>query len=305
MRKTVLLLTCITFSVAAWAQSESTFGISRIAYGTSSAAKGFSGAASSAETAWAAFSNAAAVPFSQQTFDTEFSYQQWAPDLSKSNCFGIAGSYNIVDRFGIALAGVMRRGEEIEDGMDENGVPLDAFTPSDVILGIGFGYRPLEWFSAGISLGYQQRKLYEGETLSAFSANVFVMGQYKDFSATLGVSNIGSQTSSGDKYDLPTSITLGLDCCHDFSEDHSADADLDLDYYFDGGVTLAFGAEYSFRELIFVRGGYHYGSDDAFLPSFATLGLGFHFSGIKLSAAYLLGSDYLDGTLTLGLGYQF
>lgn len=303
-RHFTLSLLFLALSLSVHAQSESTFGISRIAYSTSSAAKGFAGVASSSETAWAALSNAAAVPLSGKTLDTEFIYQQWAPDLSQSNCFGVAGSYRF-GKLGFSLAGVTRSGEKITDAMDENGAPLDDFTPKDIILGLGFGYRPLEWLSAGVSLGFQQRKLYEGETLSAFSASVFVMGQYKGLSAALGVSDFGTQTSSGDKYDLPTSVTLGIDYAHAFNEKHSLCADLDFDYYFDGGLTLAIGAEYSFRELLFVRGGYHYGSDDALLPSFATLGLGFRFKGIKISGACLLGSDYLDGTMTLGLGYQF
>lgn len=307
MRKIFLTLICLVALCATAFGQSSVYGISRIAYGTSSAAKGFSGVASMSETAWAAFSNAAAVPLSSNNFDSEIIYQNWAPDLSQTDCIGMAVSYKLPCKLGLSLAGVMRTGEDITGAMDENGAPLDDFTPKDCIVGLGVGYNFLDIFSAGINLGFQQRKLYEDETLSALSFSAFVMAKAFGGAATLGISNLGSQITSGDKYDLPTSLTLGLEYGYDFLENHNVTADVDFDYFLsdDGGVTLAGSLEYSFRKFIYLRGGYHCASDDAFLPSFATLGLGVRFLGIKISGAYLLGSDYLDGTMTLGLGYQF
>ena len=305
MRRIILSIAFLSVCLLASAQSESVYGISRIAYGSSSAAKAFSGVASTSGTAWAALSNAAAIPLSDNTLDAEFIYQQWAPDLSQSNCFGVAASYKLLGKLGVSVAGVMRVGEEITDAMDENGVPKADFTPKDAIAGLGVGYKFLDFLSAGANVGFQQRQLYVNETLRALSFNVFVMAQAFGGSAAVGISSVGTQISSGDKYDLPTSFTVGLEYGYDFLKDHRVSVDADFDYYFDGGLTFAGGLEYSFRRLVFLRGGYHYGSDDAFLPSFATLGLGFRFKGVKLSGAYLLGSDYLDGTMTIGLGYQF
>lgn len=307
MKKIVLTLGCLLTLCASVAGQSSVYGISRIAYGTSSAAKGFAGTASTSETAWAAFTNAASVPLSDKTFDSEFIYQQWAPDLSQSDCFGVAASYKLLGKIGISIAGVMRTGEDITGAMDENGAPMADFTPKDYIIGLGVGYKFLDLLSVGVNVGYQQRKLYVNENLNAISFNAFVMAKAFGGSATLGVSNVGSQLSSGDKYDLPTSITLGIEYGYDFLKHHNVTVDVDFDYFIgdDSGVTLAGGLEYSFRKIVYVRGGYHYGTDDAFLPSFATLGLGVRFLGIKLSGAYLVGSDYLDGTMTIGLGYQF
>ena len=70
-------------------------------------------------------------------------------------------------------------------------------------------------------------------------------------------------------------------------------------------MTAAAGVQYSFRDMVFARAGYHYGADKAVLPSFASAGLGVKFFGVELNVAYLFASDALGGTMTFGLGYSF
>lgn len=57
--------------------------------------------------------------------------------------------------------------------------------------------------------------------------------------------------------------------------------------------------------IAFLRAGYHYGTRDKGLPSFASTGLGLKFAGVELNAAYLFASEALGGTMTFGLGYSF
>lgn len=57
--------------------------------------------------------------------------------------------------------------------------------------------------------------------------------------------------------------------------------------------------------IAFLRAGYHYGTQDKGLPSFASAGLGLKFAGVELNAAYLFASEALGGTMTFGLGYSF
>lgn len=57
--------------------------------------------------------------------------------------------------------------------------------------------------------------------------------------------------------------------------------------------------------IVFLRAGYHYGTQDKGLPSFASAGLGVKFFGVELNAAYLFASDAIGGTMTFGLGYSF
>ena len=80
---------------------------------------------------------------------------------------------------------------------------------------------------------------------------------------------------------------------------------LDADYYFNGGIAAALGAEYSFNDMIFARAGYHYGTSKAIITYFVTVGLGARFVGIDINFAYLTGNDLIGNTLTVGLGYSF
>jgi len=57
--------------------------------------------------------------------------------------------------------------------------------------------------------------------------------------------------------------------------------------------------------MVFVRAGYHLGTDKAPLPSFATVGAGFKYAGFSLNVAYLTANNIIGNTLTFGLGVTF
>ena len=139
-----------------------------------------------------------------------------------------------------------------------------------------------------------------------FGADVQAQAVFGDFRAALGVANVGSsmKSASGEKFSVPSSILAAGDWRGEFGK-NGIEAMVDLNYYFSGSFTAAAGVQYDFRDMVFVRAGYHYGAKDAFLPSFATVGAGVKFFGVSVNAAYLLGNDVLKNTLTVGLGYSF
>ena len=79
---------------------------------------------------------------------------------------------------------------------------------------------------------------------------------------------------------------------------------VDADYFFKGGLAASFGATYAFDDMVFVRAGYRYGGQTV-VPSFASIGAGVKFIGIKLDLAYLIASEALGNTLALSLGHTF
>jgi hypothetical protein len=58
--------------------------------------------------------------------------------------------------------------------------------------------------------------------------------------------------------------------------------------------------------MVSFRAGYRYGGDSP-IPSFASVGAGVKFSGVKLDLAYLIagGDSPMKNTLAIGLGYSF
>ena len=57
-------------------------------------------------------------------------------------------------------------------------------------------------------------------------------------------------------------------------------------------------------DIVSVRAGYNVGAKHV-MPSFASVGAGVHFAGIKIDAAYLIGASPIANTLAVSLGYSF
>ena len=304
--RTIALVLSLALSISAsYAQSDA-MSYLRIARDPASAGMGFAGAASTSGTAWSAFRNASVIPLSESRMDIGLNWQSWAPQGAKSNNINFGSAFRLGERFGVAV-GAAYQGGESYSRIDETGKASGTFSPGEMIVGGGLGFEIIDGLAVGINMRYASQKLAKDASYSAVCGDAFVTYSLKSLNISAGVSSIGTSVkgADGSSYSLPASATLGLDWTAGFAEVHSVKIAADADYFFSGGLSAALGAQYSFRDMIFARAGYHYGSDAAPLPSFATLGLGVKFAGVQLNAAYLLASEALTGTLTIGLGYSF
>jgi opacity protein-like surface antigen len=152
---------------------------------------------------------------------------------------------------------------------------------------------------------YASNTLAEDHLDGAFNADVFLMTKISGIKATLGVANLGTGITSGDmKFSLPASAVLGVGYEKTFAQKHGIDVSLDADYFFKGGFAASVGAEYTFNDLVSARAGYRYGGNTV-IPSYASVGVGAKFAGVKLDVAYLIASGAMKNTLALSLGYSF
>ena len=289
-----------------FAQDEEALSFIRIVRDPVSAGMGFAGTASGTETAYSSFRNSSVIPFSVERLSAGVSGQMWAPDGVKSTNLGFGAAFKAGKRLGFSIGGAYQMGEEYSL-TDETGNTTGTFKPNDMILNGGVGVKIIDNLAAGVNLRYASQKLSEGNSYSAVAADIFMTYRLSDLNVTAGVSSLGSsvKSESGDSFSLPTSATVGADWSKAFSEDHGVRLSADFDYYFSGNVTAAAGAEYSFKNMLSARAGYHFGSKDAVLPSFVTVGIGIKFFGMSLDIAYLTANDVLGNTLTFGLGYRF
>ena len=253
----------------------------------------------------AAFSNAAAITFSEETFDISAGYTMWQPSAVNTSMINVGAAYNKNNKFGVAL-GMMYGMNPAYDVTTAAGAANGQFKPSDMHLNVGLSWRMMSALSLGANIGYASSSLAEDYSYGAVTADVFLMTKIAGVKATLGVSNLGTSVTSVDKkkYALPASVALGLGYGKDFAGKHNVDVALDADYYFNGGVAAALGAEYTFNGLATVRAGYRYGGNTP-VPSYASVGAGVKFMGIKFDLAYLIASGAAKNTLALGLGYSF
>ena len=271
-----------------------------------SAGMGFAGVASGSGTAYSSFRNSAVIPFSVERMAVGVSGQMWAPNGTKSTNLGLGAAFKAGKRFGVSIGGVYQQGDNYSIA-DESGNTTGTFKPKDMILNGGVGVKIIDNLAAGVNVRYASQKLSNDYSYSAMAADIFLTYRLADLNITAGISSLGSsiKSESGDFFRLPASATVGADWSKALTGSHGLRLAADVDCFFSGNIAAAAGAEYSFRNMLFARAGYHYGTEDAVLPSFATIGLGVRFFGISLDVAYLTANDVLGNTLTFGLGYRF
>lgn len=246
--------------------------------------------------------NPAAIPFTGS--DIMLSYQSWAPSVAKSAHFNLMGAVKLGKKAGLHFYGGLQKGEEYSI-TDEGGSSVGSFKPSDLLFGAGFGYAVSRNWSLGGDLLIARSKLSPSDAVSSFGANLFVLYSKGALKASAGVANLGLPVSSGDKsYPVPSSAKAGADYGLAFGSCH-LDFRADFDLFFSGGLRFGGGAQFDWNDMVFVRGGYHFATQKAPVPSFAAVGAGFKIAGFHLDAAFLLASPALGKSLTIGLGYAF
>lgn len=244
----------------------------------------------------AVFTNAAVIPFSESKLDVSAGYTLWQP--AQSNVVALSGAYNIADKVGVALG--------FNHGLyTPYEVAGKRFMPTDMQVSAGVSWRFLPYLSIGANLGYAGTTLAEGKSYSAFNTDLFLMGKVADVKITAGMSNLGSKVAVGPvaEYSLPTSVSLGVGYDKVFSQTHGVDVLADVDYFLDGALRAALGGGYTYNDLVTVRAGYSFAT--AGLPSFASVGLGVKYLGMKLNLAYVVPMGALANTLAVTLGYSF
>ncbi len=270
------------------------------------AGMGFAGVAGVSETAYSSFRNASVIPFAAERMSFGVSGQNWSPDGVKSTNINVGGAVRTGNRFGFCIGGAYQTGEEYSS-TTETGETGGTFRPKELILNGGAGFRILDNLAVGANVRYASQRLSGDDSYSAVAGDIFLTYRLSELSLTAGVSSLGAsvKSESGDSFSLPASATVGADWSRTFLDRHGVRVAADADYFFSGNFTVAAGVQYSFKEMVFVRGGYHFGTKEAVLPSFATVGLGVRLFGVSLDAAYLVGNDALGGTMTIGIGYRF
>lgn len=264
-------------------------------------AKAYSGLAADNGAAWAARMNQAAAAFSPARISAALSYLGWKADGSTR--LSAAGSFRMDS--GIALSAALSHGgSKAYTEYDGLGNKLDEFSPEEIHASLGAAYK-FGNYSAGASVHYLQGTYSTGNGISAICADITGYARFDSFNVSAGLKNIGGKVKddSGDGFSLPSFIFAAGEYRCSIGDGSEIKADLDLGCFLSAGFSAAAGIEYSFKGMVFARGGYHLGND--VLPGFASIGAGFRFAGIALDAAYLLSSSPMGGSFQVGLSAGF
>lgn len=262
--------------------------------------------ASSDNIAMAAFGNAATMAFYDGKGDLQLSYSRWAPDGQTSDRITFGEGMRLGKAFSLAIAGVYGSGQEYEL-IDDRGVPSGTFKTSDMMLGAALGIAASEHFGLGFNFRYSSEMLYEDTSVRAIMVDASLMYHNNGLNVSAGVRSLGPKVhdQAETQFNLPYAVNLAAYYDMEFAEQHSLGFGIDGNYFLNGGISAAAGVQYSWKDTVFARAGFHYGNSGSPLPTNLALGLGAKFIGISVNVSYLTLNEALGNTLCVGLGYSF
>ena len=265
---------------------------------------GMASVASEAD-AYALQNNVAAISLSEQTMSADVGIALLQPSYAKLKMAGVGAMYRF-GKLGVGLdlkmlmmpsyGGVTGGGADIRDS---------EFSPSELSFSAGVSYALMDCLSAGATLRYVGSKLSPDASAGVFGADVAVYFKKNGIRAGLSVNNIGTKVKySETAYPQPMMAKVGAG--YDLELGTSSLAfNAEADVLFARGLMAGAGCEYSFKDMAFVRAGYHYGNSANAVPSFASAGIGVKLFGVNLDLAYMFASEVLANSMCVSLGYSF
>lgn len=303
-RVVISLLAVWVFGASVFAQ-EQTMVFTRVPVDPALLGTAGASSASSESVTWSAFGNSAAMGFNTNRFGIAADYAQWAPGALGSERMAIASCVALGSKLHLSLAALYSKGASYEM-FDDKGVSAGEFQMSDMMGAIGLSLLLSPQFSVGVNARYASQQLYEEGGLSSVLADLYLMYKVSMFQFSAGARSLGpsQEDASSLKFGAPSSANLAA-WAEIPASAHSFGIGLNSDVFFNGGVSVSAGAEYSFNKMVFVRGGYQYATDKAPIPSYASAGLGLKIAGITLDASYVLASKTVGGSFNVALGCRF
>lgn len=253
--------------------------------------------------------NAVLSPFSLNRFSAGVSCQSWM-----HNAFGGGmSSYSMSARYSFRKAGTVYLGVRslktapFEQTDDYGNVIGDSSSPLDMAFEAGYAYRFCGDFSAALTARYLRLDPGYGSAVNAVSLDAGLAwrhqfdGVLEDVAAIAQLKDFGTSPDYGSgRRSLPWLVNAGASAGLLAGEHNrlraGASLDIPVSPSHDGmaparGVSASFGAEYSYRRMVYVRGGYHLGNKSAGEQRWGSIGLGLRFWHITLDGAWILASS--------------
>lgn len=235
------------------------------------------------------------------------SYQLWAPRTVGSNHANLLAGIKLGEKIGITALAAYQMGKPYTI-MDASGAPGGTFSPNEMMTGLGIGFRFTESLGIGATVRFASEKLTAKNSYSTIAGDLLLVYRTNGLTLTGGIASLGTgvadEIAGSNNHLPPTSVRIGAGYQYSFA-DGIIRATADADYYLAGGLGGALGAEYGYKEMVFVRAGAHLGGQAAPIPTYVSLGAGVKFSGVHLDISFLTLNEIIGNTLTAGIGYEF
>lgn len=298
MKKILTIIVASVWSAASFAQV-----LPSLLVNSDPQAMGAAGISVLGSPAYALQGYAASAAFMEGTGSAGVSYGSWQPKAASDKILGASASVRL-GKLGVALEykNFAQPAYEVTGITGSVSQVTPSFTPKESSFALGLGYRILDCLSAAVTVRSTSSVLASDAKASVFGVDVSAMYASDALQAGLAVCNLGGKVNYGESdYKQPALLKAGA--AYEVIEGLKAAAE--FAYLFEGAFGASLGAEYCYADIVSARAGYHLGSKDKGLPSYASIGLGAKYFGIGLNLSYLLASDTIGGSFLAGLSYSF
>jgi hypothetical protein len=270
-------------------------------------------------TSEAAFFNPAGLTRASD-LGVSISYLDWFIDVKISSVsmnyrLGRLGSLGVqamfIDMGEIEETQVAYLQRDNETGYYNPGLTGNLISPGAYVVGLSFARDVTERFTFGLTAKYAREDLVEKSASALiFDGGVIYRTGYRSLVIGTALRNFGKEIKYYSKsYPLPQTFTIGISGCL-FAPDEAMFFQIpnqkllmafDLSQTRDHSQQQHIGIEYSFNDLIFLRGGYKFNHDEENL----TLGFGVSMFRLRMDYAYNDFGEYLSNVHRFTLGFDF
>jgi hypothetical protein len=250
--------------------------------------------------------------------DVATSYVDWLLDISH---FSLAAAYSMGNIGTLGFQAVLTDMGEIEEtrvdhlfrneeqGIYNPGLTGNTLKPGSMVFGLSFARRLTEKFSFGLTAKYAIEDLVvQTASTFMFDGGVLFETGFKSLTLSAVLRHFGPKVTYFNKsYPLPQTFTLGLSgyliapesSFLGTSESSKLLLTYDLSQPRDYSQQHHIGAEYAFRDLLYLRAGYKLNFDEEGL----TYGFGLAYGGIRIDYSYSDFGEFLDAVHRFSVGF--
>lgn len=253
--------------------------------------------------AFSADNNVSALVFAPRTVNVGISALNWAPNATS------IGSANagVGLRFGRVGVAIAAKGNALQPytTYNESWQPSGEFRPLNVFGSAGVAFLVAERLSVGLTGRFCSSSIAPACSATAFASDLSATWQGRIFRASLAVCNLGTPvrySQEGAAGRLPGMVRASVDVHLLDCLTVGGEADCLLN---DGSLMFTAGAQYSLKDILFVRAGYHYGNSSAVIPQYVSLGAAVSLFGVELGASWITASEVLGNSMVFSLTAAF
>lgn len=255
-------------------------------------------------------------------FNTSIDYTSWFMDIKH---YSFAAVYNFGEIGTLGLSGIVSDMGEIEEtrvdmigvgglfeGMFNPGITGRVFKPSSMAIGLTYATRLTDRFSFGVSAKYVREDLvYKQANAIIFDAGFLFETKFRSIVLGASIRQFGPEVKFVDKYyPLPQTFNIGVSAnlfspndplISSLGDDHNLLFSYDMIQPRDYDQMHSIGMEYSFKKLIYLRGGYTFNNDQEGLSA----GVGINFNNYKIDYSFNDYGKYLNSVHRITVGFEF